>query len=87
MLAVLNPLTLLALVGGARDDAIMVGLLLAGVTAARSLHPVWGVVLCALAASVEVPTAIGIVYVGVGLGGPVRRLAPARAPAWWCAPA
>ena len=35
VLAVLNPLTLLALVGGAHNDAIMVGLLLAGVTAAR----------------------------------------------------
>jgi hypothetical protein len=41
----------------------MVGLLLAGVTAARSRHPVWGVVLCALAASIKVPAAIGIVYV------------------------
>ena len=46
VLAVLNPLTLLALVGGAHNDAIMVGLLLAGVTAARSRRPVWGVVLC-----------------------------------------
>ncbi|HXY26709.1 MAG TPA: polyprenol phosphomannose-dependent alpha 1,6 mannosyltransferase MptB, partial [Acidimicrobiales bacterium] len=63
VLAVLNPLTLLALVGGAHNDAIMVGLLLAGITAARSLHPVWGVVLCALAASIKVPAAIGIVYV------------------------
>jgi hypothetical protein len=63
VLAVLNPLTLLALVGGAHNDAIMVGLLLAGVTAARSRHPVWGVVLCALAASIKVPAAIGIVYV------------------------
>jgi alpha-1,6-mannosyltransferase len=63
VLAVLNPLTLLALVGGAHNDAIMVGLLLAGVTAARSRHPVWGVVLCALAASIKVPAAIGIIYV------------------------
>jgi hypothetical protein len=63
VLAVLNPLTLLALIGGAHNDAIMVGLLLAGVTAARSRHPVWGVVLCALAASIKVPAAIGIVYV------------------------
>lgn len=63
VLAVLNPLTLLALVGGAHNDALMVGLLLAGITAARSRHPVWGVVLCALAASIKVPAAIGIVYV------------------------
>ncbi|HEY1651847.1 MAG TPA: polyprenol phosphomannose-dependent alpha 1,6 mannosyltransferase MptB [Acidimicrobiales bacterium] len=63
VLAVLNPLTLLALVGGAHNDALMVGLLLAGVTAARARHPVWGVVLCALAASIKVPAAMGIVYV------------------------
>jgi alpha-1,6-mannosyltransferase len=70
VLAVLNPLTLLALVGGAHNDAIMVGLLLAGVTAARAQHPVWGVVLCALAASIKVPAAIGIVYVAWDWAGP-----------------
>jgi alpha-1,6-mannosyltransferase len=70
VLAVLNPLTLLALVGGAHNDAIMIGLLLAGVTAARSFHPVWGIVLCALAASIKVPAAIGIVYVAWDWAGP-----------------
>jgi alpha-1,6-mannosyltransferase len=63
VLAVLNPLTLLALVGGAHNDAIMVGLLLAGITASRSRRPVCGIVLCALAASIKVPAALGIVYV------------------------
>ena len=63
VLAVLNPLTLLALVGGTHNDSLMVGLLLAGITAARAKHPVWGVVLCALAASIKVPAAIGIVYI------------------------
>jgi alpha-1,6-mannosyltransferase len=63
VLAVLNPLTLLALIGGAHNDALMVGLLLAGITAARSRHPVWGVVLCAFAAAIKVPAAIGIVYI------------------------
>ena len=47
-LASLNPLTLLALIGGAHNDAIMVGLLLAGVTAAKYRHPVVGIVLCTL---------------------------------------
>jgi hypothetical protein len=70
VLAVLNPLTLLALVGGAHNDAIMVGLLLAGITAARSSHRAWGVVLCALAASIKVPAAIGIVYVAWDWAGP-----------------
>jgi alpha-1,6-mannosyltransferase len=61
--ALLNPLTLLALLGGAHNDAIMVGLLLAGVTAAKRRHPVAGIVLCTLAAAIKVPAAIGIVYV------------------------
>jgi alpha-1,6-mannosyltransferase len=74
VLAVLNPLTLLALVGGAHNDAIMVGLLLAGITAARSYHPVWGVVLCALAASIKVPAAIGIVYIAWDWAGPFADL-------------
>ncbi|HWE65600.1 MAG TPA: polyprenol phosphomannose-dependent alpha 1,6 mannosyltransferase MptB [Acidimicrobiales bacterium] len=63
VLAVLNPLTILALIGGAHNDAIMVGLLLAGITAAKSKHPVVGVILCTLAAAIKVPAAIGIVYI------------------------
>ncbi len=70
VLAVLNPLTLLALIGGAHNDALMLGLLLAGVTAARSRHPVWGVVLCAMAAAIKVPAAIGIVYIAWDWAGP-----------------
>ena len=62
-LALLNPLTLLALIGGAHNDAIMVGLLVAGITAAKYRHPVVGIVLCTLAAAIKVPAAIGIVYV------------------------
>src|SRR5580693_5436124 len=73
VLAVLNPLTLLALVGGAHNDAIMVGLLLAGVTAARCRHPAWGIVLCALAASIKVPAAMGIVYVAWDWAGPLAN--------------
>ncbi len=75
-LAVLNPLVLLTLVGAAHNDAIMVGLLLAGITAAIYKHPVWGVVLCALAAAIKVPAALGIVYIGwdwLGQGIPWRQ--------------
>ncbi|MGH9090743.1 MAG: polyprenol phosphomannose-dependent alpha 1,6 mannosyltransferase MptB [Acidimicrobiales bacterium] len=78
VLAVLNPLVLLTLVGAAHNDAVMVGLLVAGLTAARLRHPMWGVVLCALAAAVKVPAALGIVYVGwewLGEGVPWRQRA------------
>jgi alpha-1,6-mannosyltransferase len=70
VLAVLNPLTLLALVGGAHNDAIMVGLLLAGITAAKYRHPVFGVILCTLAAAIKVPAATGIIYVAWEWNGP-----------------
>ena len=68
--ALLNPLTLLALVGGAHNDALMVGLLLAGVTVAKNRHPMAGIVLCTLAAAIKVPGAIGIVYVAWDWAGP-----------------
>jgi hypothetical protein len=61
---VLNPLVILHLVGGAHNDALMLGLLVAGLAVARSGRPVVGVVLVALAALVKVPAAIGVVYIG-----------------------
>ena len=70
VMAVLNPLTILMLVGAAHNDALMLGLLVAGVTAARYRHPVWGVFLCALAAAIKVPAAIGVVYIGWEWTGP-----------------
>lgn len=63
-LAVLNPVTILHLVGGAHNDALMLGLLLAGLVAAKERHPVVGVVLCSLATAIKAPAAAGIVYVG-----------------------
>jgi alpha-1,6-mannosyltransferase len=69
-LALLNPLTLLALIGGAHNDAIMVGLLVAGITAAKYRHPVVGIVLCTLATAIKVPAAIGIVYIAWDWAGP-----------------
>jgi alpha-1,6-mannosyltransferase len=74
VLAVLNPLTLLALIGGAHNDAIMLGLLLAGITAAKYRHPVVGIVLCTLAAAIKVPAAIGIIYVAWEWAGPTVPL-------------
>lgn len=76
VMAVLNPLVLLTLVGAAHNDAIMIGLLLAGITAAKYKHPVWGVILCALAAAIKVPAALGVVYIGwdwLGTGIPWRQ--------------
>jgi alpha-1,6-mannosyltransferase len=64
VLAVLNPVVLLYLIGGAHNDALMLGLLVAGITLALTGRPLLGVVLCALGAAIKVPAALGFVYVG-----------------------
>jgi hypothetical protein len=79
-LAILNPVTVLHLVGGAHNDALMLGLLVCGIAVAKRGRPVAGIALCALAAAVKVPAAIGILYIGwewMGAGIPLRaRIRP-----------
>jgi hypothetical protein len=75
-LMVLNPVTILHLVGGAHNDALMLGLLLAGIVAAKQKRPVLGILLCALATAIKAPAALGILYIGwswLGEGVPVRH--------------
>jgi alpha-1,6-mannosyltransferase len=62
-LAVLNPLVLVHLVGGAHNDALMVGLLAAGLAAAVRHRPVTATLLGAASALVKAPAAIGLVAV------------------------
>jgi hypothetical protein len=69
-LMVLNPVTLLHLIGGAHNDALMLGLLVAGVTAAKEKRPIVGILLCALATAIKAPAAVGILYVGWSWLGP-----------------
>ena len=77
---VLNPVTIFHLIGGAHNDALMLGLLVAGVTLAKEKRPIWGIVLCALATAVKAPAALGILYIGwswLGTGVPVKdRIRP-----------
>ena len=75
-LMVLNPVTLLHLIGGAHNDALMLGLLIAGLTAAKEKRPIVGIVLCALATAIKAPAALGILYVGWSWLGP--QASPAR---------
>jgi alpha-1,6-mannosyltransferase len=63
-LAVLNPLVLLVLLGGAHNDALMLGLLVAGCALARRHYALLGVVLCVLAAEVKIPALIGAAFIG-----------------------
>ncbi|MFI7501034.1 polyprenol phosphomannose-dependent alpha 1,6 mannosyltransferase MptB [Streptomyces sp. NPDC049687] len=64
-LGVLNPLVLLHLVAGAHNDAIMLGLLGAGLVAALARHPVPAAVLVTLAALVKAPAILGLAAVAV----------------------
>ncbi|MHC5703059.1 polyprenol phosphomannose-dependent alpha 1,6 mannosyltransferase MptB [Streptomyces tirandamycinicus] len=56
----LNPRVLLHLVSGAHNDAVMLGLLGAGLVAALGRRPVVGAVLVTLAALVKAPAALGL---------------------------
>ncbi|MBV1855262.1 polyprenol phosphomannose-dependent alpha 1,6 mannosyltransferase MptB [Catellatospora tritici] len=60
----LNPLVLLHLVGGAHNDAVMLGLLVAGLTAAAAARFGTATVLITLASLVKAPAALGLVVVG-----------------------
>jgi hypothetical protein len=61
----LSPLVWLQLVSNAHNDALMVGLMVAGVTAAVRRRPLLGIAICAVAATVKVPAAAAIVFIVV----------------------
>lgn len=62
-LAVLNPLVLLHLVGGAHNDALMIGLMVWGLWVAAKTHWAPAAVIIAAAASVKQPAAVAILAV------------------------
>jgi len=64
-LGVLNPLVLFHFIGGAHNDALMVGLLVAGLAAASNDRPLLGVLLCTLGATIKAPAAIAVVFIAV----------------------
>jgi len=64
VLAVLNPLVLLVLLGGSHNDALMLGLLVAGCAFASRHHVLSGLLLCALAAEVKIPALISATFIG-----------------------
>ena len=64
-LAVISPLVVLELVGAGHNDALMAGLLLAGVTLALERRPLLGIMLCALAATVKLPAAAGVLFIAI----------------------
>jgi alpha-1,6-mannosyltransferase len=65
-----SPLVLTSLVAGAHNDALMAGLLLAGLAVARRFGTVPGIILCALAAGVKSPAILGVLFLGWVWAGP-----------------
>ena len=61
-LGVLSPLALFSFVSSGHNDALMVGLLLAGLAFGTGGWLRWGVALCALGATIKLPAAAGIVF-------------------------
>jgi len=81
-LALLNPLTLLVLVGGAHNDALMLGLAATACALGARGHVVAAVVVCGLAAEIKVPALLVAVIVGwAWWGGPGTARRAARAAA------
>ncbi len=72
-----SPIVLATLIGGEHNDALMVGLLMAGLAAWKRFGPVPGIVLCALAAGVKAPAALGVVLIGWNWAG-LRARVPER---------
>ena len=61
--AVISPLVLVELIAAGHNDALMAGLMVAGVALARQRHPLVGVALCALAATIKVPAGLGVLFI------------------------
>lgn len=71
-----SPLILLSLIGGDHNDGLMIGLLVAGLAVAKRFGMVPGLILCALAAGVKSPAALGVLFLGwvwAGPGATTRR--------------
>ena len=74
VLAALNPLVLLTLIGGAHNDAIMTGFLVVGIALAVRRHPVWGLFFVSCAAAIKAPAALGLAFIAWNWLGPKARL-------------
>ncbi len=66
-LAVISPLVLVELVAAGHNDALMAGLMVAGVTLARERRPLAGILLCTLAATIKVPAGLAVAFILVSV--------------------
>lgn len=83
-LAVLNPLVLMHFVSGAHNDALMVGLIAAGLALTIRNRPLLGIVAVAAAGAIKPIGLLALPFAGVlaaGYGAPLRAIARR----WWIA--
>lgn len=80
-LCLLNPLVLMHFVAGAHNDALMVGLMVAGLALAVERRPVLGVVMIGLAGAVKPTALVALPFAGLLWAG-VRATWPGRIVAW-----
>jgi alpha-1,6-mannosyltransferase len=62
-LGVMNPVVLVHLVGDAHNDALMIGLMMAGLTLAIERRPAMGSVLVTLAGLIKAPAGLALVFI------------------------
>jgi hypothetical protein len=74
VLAAMNPLVLLTLIGGAHNDALMTGFLVIGLGLAVQRHPVWALFFVSLATAIKAPAAIGLAFVAWNWAPPSATL-------------
>jgi hypothetical protein len=74
VLAAMNPLVLLTLIGGAHNDALMTGFLVIGLGLAVQRHPVWALFFVSLATAIKAPAAIGLAFVAWNWAPPGAKL-------------
>lgn len=64
-LGILNPLVIMHVVSGAHNDALMIGLVIAGFALAQQRHPITGVAAVALAGAVKPIALLALPFVGL----------------------
>lgn len=69
-LGLLNPLVFMHFVSSAHNDALMLGLLVAGITYSMERRPMLAVVLVSLAGAVKAPALVGLAFTGLAWAGP-----------------
>jgi alpha-1,6-mannosyltransferase len=84
-LGILNPLVLLFLISSGHNDALMIGLLMAGLSLGRRGHFTTGIILCSLAGAIKVPGLIGVFAIAWTFDGTTPLWRRCRSVAKGCA--